>query len=468
MFTVFVHGWSVTNTDTYGGLPAALQRNAPPELNVKVEHLHLGKYVSFRDEVTVDDLARGMQNAVAAEILPKLSKNERFACVTHSTGGPVARKWIDLYHRNNLSKCPLQHLVMLAPANHGSALAQLGKGRIARMKFVAEGVEPGIGVLDWLELGSDQSWDLNTSWLEYDCVQAGIYPFVLTGQSIDRHFYDNLNSYTGEAGSDGVVRVAVANMNYGLIRLSQRNNGFHLFKEGRSKKTAFGVLPGRSHSGTEMGIMASVAANDSGSNPTLRSLLLCLSVKSATGYGNIVKAFDELTGKTQAEERKERARQVFLVQRTFITNRYCMFVFRIVDDRGNNLSDYDVIFTAGPNYDKNHLAPGFFKDRQRNQRNPGKLTYYIDYDVMAAWLARPKLEGKFGFRVTARPDKGFVYYTVAEYRGTFADLKRYFEPNQTLMIEIQLKRHVVEGVFRLTQKLELEDFRSQDHGSDLP
>jgi hypothetical protein len=215
MRVVFVHGWSVTNTDTYGGLPAALARNAPTAMDVSIQHLYLAKYISFSDEVSVDDIARGMQNAVDSEVMPKLEKGERFACVTHSTGGPVVRTWIDLYFRGKLGKCPMQHLVMLAPANHGSALAQLGKSRLSRMKFFAQGVQPGTGVLDWLELGSDQSWALNTSWLDYDCVGGGMYVFVLTGQTIDRACYDNLNSYTGEAGSDGVVRVAAANMNYG-------------------------------------------------------------------------------------------------------------------------------------------------------------------------------------------------------------------------------------------------------------
>ena len=175
---VFVHGWSVTNTDTYGGLPSALVKNSPADLNIKVAHLYLGKYVSFEDEVNVDDLARGMQCAINAEILPKLKKGERFACITHSTGGPVVRKWIDVYFKGQLDDCPLQHLVMLAPANHGSALAQLGKGRLSRMKFFAEGVQPGTKVLDWLELGSDQSWELNLSWLDYACLDAGLYSFV--------------------------------------------------------------------------------------------------------------------------------------------------------------------------------------------------------------------------------------------------------------------------------------------------
>ena len=467
MLVVFVHGWSVTNTDAYGGLPEALAKNAPSSLDVTVEHLYLAKYVSFADEVTVDDIARGMQNAVNTEIAPKLSRGERFACVTHSTGGPVVRQWIDLYYRNKLDKCPVQHLVMLAPANHGSALAQLGKGRLARMKFFTEGVQPGTGVLNWLELGSDSSWDLNVSWLGYDAVGGGLYPFVLTGQSIDRKLYDNLNSYTGEAGSDGVVRVAAANMNYGLIRLTQQDHGFVLSKEGKSAKTALGVLPGRSHSGTAMGVMASVPADDDGAHPTLRWLLRCLGVNSATGYNALVKELDALTEKTQKDEKTTRKKAVFLMQRTFIVNRCCMFVFRLQDDRGNNLNDYDVIFTAGPDYDENHLAPGFFKDRQRNQRNPGKLTYYIDYDVMAEWLAKPELEGKFGFKIVARPDSGFASYSYAEYRGTFAALKRYFEPNQTLMVDVQLKRHVVEGVFKLTQDLSPQYFGNQDKGEEI-
>jgi len=88
---------------------------------------------------------------------------------------------------------------MLAPANHGSALAQLGKSRLGRIKSFFEGVEPGQHILDWLELGSDMSWQLNESWLDYDCIAHGIYPFVLTGQKIDRQLYDTLNSYTGEA-----------------------------------------------------------------------------------------------------------------------------------------------------------------------------------------------------------------------------------------------------------------------------
>jgi hypothetical protein len=465
MRVVFVHGWSVTSTDTYGGLPEALVKNAPANLDIQITHLYLAKYISFADEVTVDDIARGMEKAVDTDVRPQLAKGERFACITHSTGGPVARKWIDLFYRKKIAKCPCSHLIMLAPANHGSALAQLGKGRLAQMKFFAQGVEPGIGVLNWLELGSTQNWELNSDWLLYDCVPDGLYPFVLTGQRIDRHMYDNLNSYTGEAGSDGVVRVAAANMNYGLLRLVQQNGDFKLLKDERTPKFGLGVLPGRSHSGTDIGILRSVAANDDGTHPTVEWTLKCLGVSSIASYNRLVDDLDKLTAKTQENERVETVKELLIFERKFYTDRYCMFVFKISDDRGNHLLDYDILFTAGPDYNPNHLPEGFFVDRQRNQLDRGKLTYYINYDKMEQGLSSPELQGKFGFQIKARPDAGYAYYTTAEHKGTFAGLKKYFAPNQTVMIDIQLTRQVREGVFRFTTNLENEDFRGQPPGN---
>jgi len=468
MRLVFVHGWSVTNTDTYGGLPAALVNNAPAKFDLKIDHLYLGKYVSFADEVMVDDIARGMQAAVAAEILPKLAPGERFACITHSTGGPVVRNWVTLFYDGKLGKCPMSHLVMLAPANHGSALAQLGKGKLARMKFFVGGVQPGVGVLNWLELGSEDSWTLNSRWMDYDTTGAGLYAFVLTGQSIDRNFYDNLNSYTGEAGSDGVVRVAAANMNYGSIRLEQQEKGFKLIKQGQSPVTALGVLPGQSHSGDDMGIMRSVAANDDGSHPTVENVLRCLRVGSAASYRECTKELDALTAETQEDEHTVSSKRKFLFKRTFTTSRYFMVVFRVRDDRGNTLTDYEIVFTAGPEYDPNHLPPDFFVDRQRNSKSPGKLTYYLDYDVMAPWFARPQVEDKFGFRISARPDAGYAFYTVGEHRGTFSALNKFFRPNQTVMVDVVLQRHVMEGVFALTQDLTPQSFKDQEKGKPIP
>jgi len=77
MLVVFIHGWSVTSTETYGALPRVVAQNSAPGLVIQVADLYLGKYISFSDEVNIDDIARGMQQAIATEILPRLAAGER-------------------------------------------------------------------------------------------------------------------------------------------------------------------------------------------------------------------------------------------------------------------------------------------------------------------------------------------------------------------------------------------------------
>lgn len=58
MKLLMVHGWSVTSTDTYGGLPEALVKWAPTGLALDITHIYLGRYISFVDEVRMDDLTQ--------------------------------------------------------------------------------------------------------------------------------------------------------------------------------------------------------------------------------------------------------------------------------------------------------------------------------------------------------------------------------------------------------------------------
>ena len=145
MHIIFVHGWSVTHTDTYGELPRWLSQQSR---DYKIQNVYLGKYISFVDSVTLDDIARAFQQALYDALGKKME--DGFACITHSTGGPVVRLWMKLYYGAQLTACPMKHLIMLAPANHGSALAQLGKGTFSRFKSLLEGEQPGVRVLDWL------------------------------------------------------------------------------------------------------------------------------------------------------------------------------------------------------------------------------------------------------------------------------------------------------------------------------
>ncbi|CDZ76417.1 hypothetical protein BN59_00686 [Legionella massiliensis] len=459
MIVIFVHGWSVTHTNTYGELPQWLESQSKAgKMDIQVGNIYLGHYISFDDTLTIDDIARAFNHAVRDEITEKLRKGERFACITHSTGGPVVRKWMDLYFKNNLAKCPLSHLIMLAPANHGSALAQLGKSRLSRIKSFFEGIEPGQQILDWLELGSEMSWQLNESWLDYDCTAQGIYSFVLTGQKIDRQLYDAVNSYTGEAGSDGVVRATAANMNYSLLKLHQEgSNGESLVvaKMTRSQPMAFGILPGCSHSGKKMGIIRSITMDNAATHPTALWVLRCLQVKSRDAYNKLAKELDNLTKETQKNEQTELVRTL-VYKREFITNRYSMIIFRLIDDRGNHLDDYDLYLTAGPKYSENALPKGFFADRQQNQKARGKLTYFLDYDIMEAGINTPKMQGNLGFRIKAHPEESnqaLAFYRQLDFHSSLADINKILHPNETLMVEIMLQRRVDRSVSRITNNL---------------
>ena len=441
MKLVFVHGWSVTDTYTYGELPEAIEARVPDSFELDIQHIYLGRYISFHDEVTVDDIARAFENA-RKEVV---GENQLFSCITHSTGAPVIRTWIKRYYgADKLADLPLKHLIMLAPANFGSALAQLGKSRVSRIKSWFQGVEPGQGVLDWLELGSTGQRDLNLDWLNYKTVENGFYPVVLTGETIDKKLYDHLNSYTGEKGSDGVVRVAGANLNYRYARLKQntdvstfsvQNNGepldvYPLELDGSVtaplQPCAMEVIPDASHTGKKIGIMLSVTKRNADKKPVVQSILDCLQVDSVDGYTKLTKAMVKRTKDAQKR------------------HKYSMLVVQVSDDQGHVISDFDLYLLAGKDYDLNKLPKGFFMDRQKNKVNQSHLTYYFDHSVMSQIK-----DGKLGLRVVARPSEGFTYYSPGEFRSGKLKATDLLLENGTLLLDIELKRHVDVNTFRL-------------------
>ena len=501
---VFVHGWSVRNTNTYGELPARLRRELLRTSGSMsdIRNIWLGKYISFSDEVRMEDVSRAFQAALIAELGDEIRAGRRFAVITHSTGGPVVRDWWNRFYRESPSAgvCPMSHLVMLAPANFGSALAQLGKGRIGRIKAWFEGVEPGTGLLDWLELGSPQSWDLNVKWITSSNPldeAPPVFQFVLTGQSIDHALYDHLNSYTDEAGSDGVVRTAAANLNAKYLRLVQQAPA--PMKAGARKlpsvdlsspeiaasapRTAFALVPGRSHSGSDMGILRSVK-NDRRDHPTVNAVLRCLTVASAADYTRLCDEFDAENRVVRENERAELYRRRLLPDRWFFHDAHSMVIFRIRDDRGHVVRDFDLKLTAGRKgrVSPDFLPEGFFVDRQKNQHDAGTLTYYFNYDAMVGSDAvldpgdprheavlRDKLPGaeSLGLELVCRPDDGFVHYYPASLQATPQVLEHFIGSDQTSLIEIVVRRTVREGTFRLTSNLDPEDFTKQPPGDPI-
>ena len=487
---IFVHGWSVTHTDTYGGLPEWLKRRVRA---ADVRHIYLGEFVSFRDEVRLGDIAQAFQAALAKE-LASVPAGTRFACVAHSTGGPVIREWLDRFYvaPGRLAECPMSHLIMLAPANFGSALALLGKSRVSRLSNWFKGLEPGQGVLDWLELGSRESLRLNLRWIERTGWSEDRPPwlFVLTGDRIDRKLYDHVNSYTGEAGSDGVVRTSAANLNAQYLRFEQPQpvRGSTLASaraamreltpaaHRRSLPTAFKLIPGASHSGADMGIMRSVEAKDD-AHPTPTAILRCLAVNDAAAYRKLRQEFEQENAQHQREgNRLEIQRVPVLPDREYIHDPHATVLFRLYDDHHTPITDADLLITAGPRASPDELPERALVDRQANRLAPHCLSFHINFARLAGSgaiaradgsIARPALiaRGNYGLRVEPRSREDLVMWFDAEYPAATQDLLPYLRPNETTIVDIVLTRVVREGVFRLRKSLRPRSFKDDPPGT---
>jgi hypothetical protein len=332
---------------------------------------------------------------------------------------------------------------MLAPANHGSALAVIGKERIGRVKSWLDGVEPGQGILDWLSLGSSEAWQLQDSFTEYTLEGKNFYPFAMSGETIDTSFYDFLNAYLVEKGSDGVVRLAGANLNYSFVRLEQTNirhdegNGNYLLqaitlRNPRPPKTPFGVIPKASHSGEKIGIMRSVTPDNAAQKPVVAEIVKCLQVNTWNDYIARISDLSALTVATQNAN---------AVQYDNKVRRFVMFIFRVRDNENRIIGDYDILL-LGNGYQPDQLPKGFYVDHQKNQQSQA-LTYYLDYDILVAAT-------NLGIRVVARPSfrmpgeipENFAGYMPSEYRFTGMELRRLVQPNETVYVDIVLKRNV--------------------------
>jgi hypothetical protein len=465
---VFVHGWSVTNTSTYGLLPQQLQQQAAAAgLALTLADLWLSEYVSFDDAVTMPDLVRAFDHALRDLHLLDAS----FACITHSTGGPVVREWLRAQRDKpaTYSTIKLSHLVMLAPANFGSALAQLGKGLLGRLKAWFGGVEPGQRILDWLELGSAESLSLNLDYIHSDDpVKRGQFLFVLTGDRPDRQLYDHLNSYTGEDGSDGVVRIAAANLNAHHAVLSPQANsagGIDMLALtlSRGPRCAFKLIAGAAHSGDERGIMASAAP------ATVQAILRCLGVRGADDYEGLCDAFERENAARDADKVELEPAGPF-APRVHIHDPRSLLIVRLADEAGEPLTGAGFLFTAGVQASPDLLPGGFLLDRQANSRQRTTISLFLDHSLLAGddRVADPRNSRKtlraavashrpYGASVQPVDLAGLVHHALAR-SAAGDDLFAMLGPHQSTVLDVVLPRKIHEGVFRLTQTLTPQDF----------
>ena len=217
---LLIHGYSAT------GLAFDTLKQMLRDRGVAAEMLNVGNYISLNNEITIRDIAEGLERAI--ELVPALNGAAEFDAIVHSTGMLVVRAW--LAHQraapeSNTRLKRLKHLVGVAPATWGSPQAQMGRtwlGALVKGDHTPgpDFLNAGDQILDGLELGSRFTWDLAHMDL------LGEKPYFGTGPDtpyvtvfIGNTPYTGLSSVANAPGTDGTVRWSGCGLNTRKITL---------------------------------------------------------------------------------------------------------------------------------------------------------------------------------------------------------------------------------------------------------
>lgn len=424
MDIVLIHGYNVTSTSTYGVLPQRLKG-----LGHSVKHVYLAKYVTLDDDLTLPDIVRAFQSALTDTLGPGFEKS-KFVCITHSTGGLVARAWVHTYYSHRPKAVPFSHLIMLAPPNNGSRLASLGKSRLSRLRNLW-GAEPGLKILNALELGSSYQWDLNSAWMDKQYhTTAGFFPVVITGQWIDKKLWDVIVPATYERGSDGVVRAASANLNM---------KKYILLADGSVQTSSIEGVPflltrKTSHSDDRYGIMGSIPSK--GGHAVLDAIIEVLGVDSARSYRALYEAWAQKSALLQQQEGYYDGTPL---------DSYCQLIFNVRDTNGDGLVDYAIELIDIDNRG-DRMPSGFMSHSFQNSVDAEVFVYYLNFNQISKIVG-----GQLGFKIQSVVHSPLIRYDEKLFKTSLSQVGRFISANQTTYVQVQMNRRVNKNTFRLTE-----------------
>jgi hypothetical protein len=394
---LFLHGWS-GNLTSYGKLPELLQNDG-----YDVLELHLGKYTSGDDNLSIDDYSIAMENAVKD---PTNKLQMPFDIVIHSTGALIIRKWLSDFYRNYPAS-PVENFIMAAPANNGSLLAGYGK----KLPW-----DWGNKVLYALELGSLYTWNLNWNWLnnQFRVSIPGLKIYHLQGirndldfpnflDKIDNFFDINIPGFE-EKGSDNTVRFCSANLNMKGIKL-KTGEVIQPERVQQIENIPIVVFPERSHFGEDHGILAAIKSN---TDPVYQNILTIL-------RGNLL---------TQSEAS------------SFPT--YSMLNIRVVDQLGNPVEDFITRFYFGTKSETKLIQ---VKHRYENDEIDCFYLFSEDFSKVT----------QFGFRIEQNKINNAVYNKSIpiDLINTAINLN-FLESGKTHLVEVMVEKSLTKKAFSFT------------------
>lgn len=330
---VMLHGWNDCSA-SFRGLASFLRERGAGE----VESIYYADYESREDAISYEDVVGGLDDELRERRLVDAAGRGSFDVVVHSAGALVIRHWIWRYYADRLDDCPVENLVMLAPANFGSPLAHRGKSLLGRMLAgrwkVGDMLEVGRRLLHGLELGSRHQWEL----AHRDVL--GPEPFydadrVRLTVLVGLDDYAGLLGWVDDPGTDGAVVVAGTPLDSVKLGLdfSRAERPLRWERETAHGDFAFGVLPGYDH-GSIVDALAGDVPPDR--EPVKRHVLSALSVDSASAFR---RHRDRV-----AEARRAAYNSATYVGPDEVPKRWQQFLLRAVDDQEQPVRDFTLEF----------------------------------------------------------------------------------------------------------------------------
>ncbi|WP_309380536.1 esterase/lipase family protein [Cerasicoccus frondis] len=445
---IILHGWSDEST-SFQPLAKYLEDNG-----IITTPIYLGDYLSMHDEVTLPDLGRAMQHAIAAAGIPQ--DRHSFDLIVHSTGALVGREYLRQICRDSEGKpdatlTPIRRFVFLAPANFGSPLAHIGKSMIGRLfkgwKWNRP-LETGKQVLNALELASPYSSQLALDDLfdpEFPIFSpANTLATVMVGTV---SYPERFKKLVHENGSDGTVRVSTANLNAAHVKVRFTDP---------SQPPEFKLFP---QNCPEIPLAVFKRDHASITNPTdpvqkkqyQETLLQALKLEPADydAHRDACVQITQDTYETGAAGRKFKP-QYF--------HRYMNVVFYVHDQFGDAVDDYFVEFYQEDGDDDDEVFEKVNSEILErvhvNKVSNAWRSLYFDMDDMEKLLVEQQAEVSMSLVAAAisemigyanppdLPDEGGIR-VLSDTNRTF-----YF-PNQTLIVDIEITRTQSNKVFYL-------------------
>jgi hypothetical protein len=363
---IIIHGWSDTSR-SFQGMAKRIEQSGAAVVQVR-----LSDYMSKEDDVAIEDVTRRMDQVLRQVVAGTPASDIRF--IAHSTGALVVRHWLVTYGSPAHPAWP-RAVVQLAPANFGSALAAKGQSFLGRVvKGYDNWFETGLRFLRALEPSSPFQWQLTARDLLhlddgdangsiYGSGDGQVMVFTLIGDT----GYKGLRGVANEAGSDGTIRIAAANMNVAGARINfavhEQTPQVTPLRPRFTQPFPLCIIPGVDHT--------SIVGSNAAANTLLNQALQC----QPADYAGIASSWHTLNNARSVEHDG---------------SAHALLLVRVRDQYGDPVDDYFAEFgdeRLPGDEDSAYIQRHVFENVSAHTIAPSHRAFYIDQNKLDGYHA---------------------------------------------------------------------------------